>query len=160
MITGRSCMKSAVLVFLTLAVAATIAKAAETREIELTDGSVITGEVVSLSRGVYTVRSATLGTIKIEESKVRIIRSQGSTGNAGDNGGQVKSLQDKMMSDSEIINMVRSLQNDPDVQRILRDPEIMKAVQAGDISALMANPQFMKLLNKQAVQEIKNKITR
>lgn len=153
-------MKSVVLIFLALAVAATIAKAAETREIELTDGSVITGEVVSLSRGVYTVRSATLGTIKIEESKVRIIRSKGSTGNAGDNEGQVKSLQDKMMSDGEIINMVRSLQNDPDVQKILRDPEIMKAVQAGDISALMANPEFMKLLNKQAVQDIKNKITR
>jgi hypothetical protein len=150
-------MRSIILIFLALAAAAMVS-AAETREIELTDGSVISGEVVSLSGGVYTVRSATLGTVKIEESKVRIIRTKGSTGAAGDTRGQVKSLQDRMMSDSEIINAVRSLQNDPDFQKIFQDPEIMKAVQAGDIAALMSNPQFMKLLNKQAVQKIKNKI--
>ena len=33
----------------------------------------------------------------------------------------------------------------------------MKAVQNGDLVTLMANPQFMGLLNKQTLQEIKNK---
>jgi hypothetical protein len=153
-------MKSIFLIFLAISAAVAIANAAETREIELTDGSVITGEVVSLSRGVYTVRSATLGTVRIEESKVRTIRSKSSTSTTGDTGSRVKALQDKMMSDSEIIDMIRSLQNDPDVQKILRDPEIMKAVQTGDISTLMANPQFMKLLNNQAVQKIRNRIAK
>jgi hypothetical protein len=146
-----------ILVILALA-AATVVNAAETREIELTDGSVITGEVVSLSDGIYTVRSATLGTLRIEESKVRVIRLQGSAAQ-NDAGSQAKSIQDKMLGDIEIMDTIRALQNDPDLQKILQDPEIMEAVQTGDIDALMRNPAFMKLLNKQAVQDINKKLS-
>ena len=154
----RGFIVAVILVCLALAVTAAKANAAETRDIELTDGSVITGEVVSLSGGIFTIRSATLGTLRIEASKVRIIRLQGSAA-PGDAGGQVKSLEDKMLGDSEIMETIRSLQNDPDLQQILQDPEIMKAVQTGDFSALMSNPKFMKLLNNQAVQDINKKLT-
>lgn len=148
---------SVILVF--LALAATVANAAETREIELADGSVITGEVVSLSGGIYTVRSATLGTLRIEASKVRVIRLPGPAA-PSDAGGQVKSLEDKMLGDSEIMDVLRALQNDPDFQKVLQDPEIMKAVQTGDIASLMRNPELLKLLNKQSVQDINKKLTR
>ena len=57
-------MKSLILMFLTLAIAAGMVTAAEMREIELTDGTILTGEIVSLTGGVYTVRSATLGTVR------------------------------------------------------------------------------------------------
>ena len=148
-----------VLVFLALAAAATVVNAAETRDIELTDGSVITGEVVSLSGGIYTVRSATLGTLRIEASKIRVISLTGHAA-PSEARSQLKSLEDKMLGDSELMDSVRALQSDPDLQKILQDPEIMKAVQAGDISALMSNPEFMKLINKQAVQDINKKLTR
>ncbi len=65
-----------------------------------------------------------------------------------------------MLGNSEIMDALRALQNDPDLQKILQDPEIMKAVQTGDIAALMRNPEFMKLLNKQSVQDINKKLTR
>jgi len=152
------CVIAVILVILALA-AANVVNAAETREIELTDGSVITGEVVSLSGGIYTVRSATLGTLRIEASKVRVIRLQGSAAPRGV-GGQTKSLEDKMLGDSEIMDTIRALQNDPDFQMILQDPEIIKAVQTGDIDSVLRNPAFMKLLNKQAVQDINKKLTR
>jgi hypothetical protein len=139
--------------------AATNVNAAETREIELTDGSVITGEVVSLSGGVYTVRSAALGTLRIEASKIRVIRLRGSAA-PGEAGVQVKSLEDKMLGDSEIMDLIHALQSDPDLQKILQDPEIMKAVQTFDIDTLMRNPEFMKLLNKQSVQDINKKLNR
>ena len=154
----RSYIVAVILIILALS-AATMVNAAETREIELTDGSVITGEVVSLSGGIYTVRSATLGTLRIAASKIRVIRLQGYTA-PGNSGGQVKSLEDKMLGDSEIMDTIHALQNDPDLQKVLQDPEIMKAVQAGDIDALMRNPEFMKLLNKQPVQDINKKLTR
>jgi hypothetical protein len=146
--------------FLTLAISAGIATAAEMREIELTDGTIVTGEIVSLTGGVYTVRSATLGTLRIEESNIRTIRLKDSVGSSANTGGEVMSLQNKMMSDGEIMNMIQGLQNDPEFQEILQDPEIMKAVQAGDITTLVANPKFMRLLNNQAVKDIKNKTTR
>lgn len=114
----RGFIVSAMLVFLVFASAATLVNATETREIELADGSVITGEVVSLSGGFYTVRSAMLGTLRIEASKIRVIRSQGSA-TPSDAGGQVKSLEDKMLGDSEIMDAIGALQNDPDLQKII-----------------------------------------
>lgn len=138
---------------------APLVNAAEMRDIELTDGSVITGEVVSMSKGIYTVRSATLGTLRIEASKVRVIRSRDS-GAPGDTEGRAKSLEDKMLADGDIMAAISALQNDPDFQKVLRDPEIMRAVQAGDIAALMKNPEFMKLLNNQTVQDINKRLAR
>jgi hypothetical protein len=133
------------------------APAAETREIEMSDGSVVTGEVLSLSKGIYTIKSDSLGTIKIDESKVRVIRPRGS-GTSQSSGGDVRSLQNKMMNDQEIMSMIQSLQNDPEFKKLLEDPDIMQAVSAGDISALMANPKFTKLLNNSTVQDIQKKV--
>lgn len=132
------------------------AAAGEIRVIELTDGSTITGEVSSLNNGVYVIKSESLGTIKLEESKIRAIHSQSSGTNAS-SVQDTRALQEKMLSDREIMGLIQSLQNDPDFKKILEDPEIMKAVNAGDVSALTANPKFMKLLENATVKEIQSK---
>ena len=61
------------------------------------------------------------------------------------------------MSDQEIMALIQSLRNDREFKKMLEDPEVMKAVNAGDVAALMANPQFMKLLNNSSVREIERK---
>ncbi len=132
------------------------AAAGEIRVIELTDGSMITGEVSSLNNGVYIIKSDSLGTIKLEESKIRAIRSKSSGTNAA-SVRETGALQGKMLSDKEIMGLIQSLQNDPDFKKALEDPEIMKAVNAGDVPALTANPKFMKLLDNATVKEIQNK---
>lgn len=140
------------------------AAAGELREIELKDGSVITGDVLSLSNGIYTIKSDSLGAIKLEESRIRAIRikppvsSAPPAGAATGTAGEVRSLQEKMMSDKEIMGMIQSLQNDPDFKKLLEDPEVMRAVNDGDVAALMANPQFVKLLNNSTVQNIQKKV--
>ena len=138
------------------------ARAGELREIELKDGSIITGEVVSLNNGIYTIKSGTLGTLKVEESKVRVIRprslSQGPGAAQNNTNSDVQTLQSRMMSDQEIMGLIQSLQNDPDFKKLLEDPEIMKAVSTCDVAALAANPKFMKLLGNAAVQEIQKKV--
>jgi len=138
------------------------ARAGELREIELKDGSIITGEVVSLNNGIYTIKSGTLGTLKVEESKVRVIRprslSQGPGAAQNNTNSDMQTLQNRMMSDQEIMGLIQSLQNDPDFKKLLEDPEIMKAVSTCDVTALTANPKFMKLLGNPAVQEIQKKV--
>ncbi len=138
--------------------------AGEIREIELKDGSVLTGEVVSLANGIYTIKSGSLGTIKLEESKVRAIREKApaaapASGSAKtDTAGDVRAIQEKMMSDKEIMALIESLRDNAEFKKLLDDPAVMKAVQDGNIAALMANPGFLKLLDDPAVKEIEKKV--
>jgi len=138
------------------------AGAGEKREIELYDGSTITGEVLSLNSGVYTIKTDSLGTLKVEESKIRIIRpvsfGAATAPNKADTAGKAQVLQEKILTDTEAMSLILSLQNDPEFQKILEDPEIVRAVKAGDVAALTANPAFMKLLKNANVQEIQKKI--
>lgn len=71
---------------------------------------------------------------------------------------EVESLQEMMKNNPEIMEMIQSLQNDPEFQKALQDPSILNAVNSGDIAALMSNPQFMKLLENSTVQKIEKKV--
>ena len=139
-------------------------RAGEVWTVELRDGSTVTGDVLSLTNGKYTIRSDSLGTVQVEESKVLAIRpvaapAAATSGATPDNtAGHIKILQDKMMNDKEVMSKIQSLQNDPDFLKIMEDPEIMKAVNSGDISALMANPQFLRLMNNSTVRDIEQKV--
>ena len=142
------------------------AGAGEIGEVELIDGSVICGEIVSSEGGIYTLKTSTLGTVKIETSNIRTIRfkpsvkaerkEQKPTNTSTE--AQVKALQHLIMGDQELVRMILSLLNDPEVQGILEDPSTIQAVNAGDIGSLTANPKFMKLLENPTIQDITKKM--
>ena len=71
---------------------------------------------------------------------------------------QVQELQQKMLTDEQTMALILSLQNDPEMQALLKDPALLEAVQAGDLSALTANPRFMKLLDNAKVKEIQKRV--
>ena len=133
--------------------------AAEIKEVELIDGSVITGEVLSLSSGVYTIRTGSLGTLLIDDAKVRAIRPQSSS-SSSPRAGDVKTIQDKMLSNAEVMGLIASLKDDPQFKKALEDPEILNAVSSGDIASLMANPKFLELLHNPTVQDIQQKVAK
>ena len=130
------------------------ASAGEVREIQLNDGSVIYGEILSLRNDVLTLKTETLGVVTLDASKIRTIRMKPETETADD---QFQELRQSMMSDPEILNMIFSLQNDPEIQAILKDPELMKSLSSGDIGALISNPAIIKLLNNPKIQDIGKK---
>lgn len=153
-------------IFILLGMLSAGAYAGEFREIKLVDGSAIYGQVVSFNNGVYTIKSNSLGTIKIEESDIQQIRVKPRDANKGEHAAasnpainaEVQILHTLMENDQEIMNKISSLQNDPDFQEIMRDPAIINALNSGNIAALISNPKFMRLLNNETVQEIQKKL--
>ena len=152
-------VRSFLLSLLMTGVLATGSAAAEIKEVELIDGSVITGEVLSLSSGVYTIRTGSLGTLTIDDTKVRAIRPQSSS-SPSPRAGDVKTLQDTMLSNTEVMGLITSLKDDPQFTKALEDPEVLNAVSSGDIASLMANPRFLELLHNPTVQEIQHKVAK
>jgi hypothetical protein len=162
--------------------------AAELREIELRDGSVLRGEIVSLENGTYTIRSDSLGEMRISASDVRVIRfappdrlpaPESATAaqrehpesddinqpvedlqHSGDLHRQLDDVQRSLATDDSIMQIITSLHDDPDVQSVLSDPKVMQAMQTGDLPALMANPKLMELLANPKIQEIQRRSAR
>ena len=137
--------------------------------IELSDGSRITGEVISFDGNTWIIQSKSMGQLKIESSKVRSIRTQEASGRnqpvSPSSGYQVaqediQAMQQSIMANQAILNMIMNLQNDPEIQAILKDPVIMHAVESGDVNALIANPKFMRLLEKAEIKAITNEATK
>ncbi len=129
--------------------------AGEGQEIELNDGSVIFGEIVTLEEDIYTIKSIDLGMVRVERSKIRTIRPRSNTETTGE---QLKALELRMMKDDEILTLLLTIESDPAFKEIMEDSEIMKRVLSGDIPGLMSNPKFLKLLDNPTIQEIRSKI--
>lgn len=139
---------------------------ADNKTIRLNDGSEIRGDVVSLVGGVYTIRSRSLGILKLSASEiisiqdVKVAPQVPDAGSAQPEAGgaAVEQLTARMMSDTGILTTILSLQNDPDMQAILNDPEIMRAVQSFDLDALGDNPKIKRLMNSTKMREIQKRI--
>lgn len=158
---GYSASMLRVVILPLLLLTAAAASAGEFRRIELTDGSVLAGEVLSYQNGTYQVRTHALGTISIEDSRIRSIGTPGNaspTANPTPAVGQIRSLQEQMQSDEQVMDIIRSLKDDPAFRQVLEDPAVLKAIEAGDLSTLMTNPKFMQLMNNPKTLEIKNKV--
>jgi hypothetical protein len=143
--------------------------AGEISVIELSDGSRITGEVISFDGNTWIIHSESMGRLKIESSKVRSIRArdnavqnQAGSPTSGYQVGkdEIRAMQQSIMANQEILKMIMNLQDDPEIQAILNDPEIMNAVNAGDINALITNPKFMRLLEKADIKAITQEATK
>jgi small nuclear ribonucleoprotein (snRNP)-like protein len=143
--------------------------AGEISVIELSDGSRITGEVVSFDGSTWIIKSESMGQLKIESSKVRSIRSQGAnrqnlpaetTSGYQVSKEDIQAMQQSIMANQEILGMIMNLHDDPEIQAILKDPDIMNAVNAGNISALLANPKFLRLLEKAEIKAITGEIAK
>ncbi len=143
--------------------------AGQLSEIILVDGSTIYGEVISLNNGIYKIKTQSLGTIEIKESKIRLVQKrtgsvvkapvQGGTDNASVTS-NILELQKQMMGNEDIMKMIMSLQNDPEIQKLMSDPAFMNSVNSGDINAIMNDPRLQNILNNPTVKEIHKKVVK
>jgi hypothetical protein len=105
------------------------------------------------------------GTIHFSESPGEVpadYRKSAESLHQADNSGSVPPMVDglkkQMINDEGIMTLIRSIQNDPEMQALLRDPATIGAIQAGDFGSLANNPVFLKLLNNPRVREIEKRM--
>ena len=130
----------------------------------LIDGTVIQGDVKSLQDGVYTIETASVGTLHVRAQDVRSIDEGGKS--AGTPGAQqparesspgvdaLDAAKSQIVADPKLLATVLALQNDPEVLAVLADPEVAKAIAAGDYNALMSNAKMVALMQNPKVREI------
>lgn len=138
-----------------------VVHAGEVREIVLVDNSVIVGELVSLEKGIYKIKTKSLGILEVEEEKIKRIGSKSDlmAGQVTKSGQQeILAMQQRMITNGSVMQQILNLENDPDFQEILQDEAVMQAINSGDLNALMTNPKVMKLMQKSSVQEIKTNL--
>jgi len=130
----------------------------------LQDGSVIHGEIESLQRDVYTVKTDALGTVRVRKQDIRTIdhsavpavRSSAESSSNSSLIGQaeVQALQSRMLQNPNLLSMIQALQSDPEVQAVLADPEIISAMASGDYAALMIHPKIVALSGNTKLREL------
>jgi len=136
--------------------------------VELKDGSVLTGDLVGYSGGIYTLRSPTLGEVRLEESKVVSVRPGAPADPAGvdaagglgglrlppDLAGQVQATQQRLIADPAVFGMIMALQNDPAIRAVLSDPAFLSLITSDHLQAIQGSPGFQELLQHPVLRAI------
>ena len=133
--------------------------------IELKDGSRIEGEVQSIENGVYTVLSPSIGTVHVAQSNIMRIVYSGDASNAAGPSGKsstrdealtrdIQQVQTRLAQDAAAMQSIMSLQSDPQIQAILSDPAIIKAIQEGDFVSLLGNAKIQSLESNEHLQQL------
>jgi len=73
---------------------------------------------------------------------------------AGGANSAIDNMQNSLLSDPKSRDQVLSLGDDPQVQAILNDPATMRAIQSGNLDALMNDPKLRALLENPTVREL------
>ena len=130
----------------------------------LRDGTVIQGEVKSLQDGVYTIETASVGTLHVRAQDVRSIDEGGKSPSASGAGQPAKASSpgvaaldaatSQIVADPKLLATILALQDDPEVLAVLADPEVTKAIAAGDYDTLMRNAKIVALMQSPKVRAI------
>ena len=133
--------------------------------IELKDGSRIEGEIQSVENGVYTVLSPSIGTVHIAQSNIAQIVYSGDVSDAPPSPAKsparddtlardIQQLQASLAQDPATVQSIMSLQSDPQIQAVLSDPAIAKAIAEGDYTSLLGNPKIQSLQSNEHLQQL------
>ena len=151
-------MKMSIKACFTAASLGLAASALASPTIELKDGSRIEGDIQSIDNGVYTIRSASIGTVHVAQSNIVRIVYSGDVAKAAASPDKssahddaltrdMQQLQTALAKDPAAIQAITSLQSDPQIQAVLNDPAIAKAIQDGDYNSLLSNPKIQALVS-------------
>lgn len=153
------------ILFLNLFFLPVSACAQEPKLIQLRDGSTLTGNVVELNSGVYTIKTENLGVMKIKEEDIVSISNkrfadaqalQAAPVQAGtpapsltksNLNSQVQLMQQNILSDPAMMADLQELVSDPEIVQILTDETFMSTIMNLDMEAIEKDPKYQKLMH-------------
>ena len=157
-----------------LAMAAVCAFGAEISDITLDDGSVLRAEVVSLQGGKYTLRSSSLGEIKLDASRVSQIsrhkdgQSPASAapglsesaplGSPEEIKARVEAGEIQALNDPAAMQEAELMASSPEFKKLLEDPEAVAALKSGDTATLQKKPAFQAIMKDPRLQGAAEKL--
>ena len=151
---------------LSLALVCSSSAAAELATIELTDGSTLQGELLSMQAGSYEIKTESLGVLKIRQDDVAMLRyksasstSASGADNVNPNAAALAGLQQQLIGNPETLSLIMGLGNDPAIQAIVADPEIKAAMARGDFATLMAHPKIQQMMRHPTVKKISGAVS-
>ena len=156
-------LKTCINIFLFLWVVSSASHAGVRSQVQLLDGTLIQAEIISFSKGIYKLRSKSLGVLSIPEEKIQSIHSNQSEdieplkkpGNeVSPTNLKVQGLKNKLTSDPKTMEMLINLQDDPSMIGVLNDKDLMRAIQQGNLSTVIKNPKIQKLMKSKAVGDV------
>ncbi len=68
--------------------------------------------------------------------------------------GHLHGLQTKMMNDSQVMDLISALQNDPDIMVLISDPVFVQAINTRNVDVLVNDPRFTKLFSNPRINDI------
>ena len=133
--------------------------------IELKDGSRIQGEIQGIENGVYTVVSPSIGTVHVAQSSIARIVYSGDASSAAATSAkssahdetltrEIQQQTARLAQDPAAMQSIMSLQSDPQIQAILNDPAIVKAIQEGDFMSLLGNAKIQALESNEHLKQL------
>ena len=168
--------------------------AGQVQVITLKDQSVIKGEVLEMKNGTYSIKTATMGELKIAADQIVSMMNEGATplvaqpassntrpsvgglnireGNpkaprvmskpliapptpeapTSNAQGQVNERVQSMMMNGQFAEKVTGLSESKDLDSVMADPEVMRAIQNLDYEFLMNNPKMKQLMESGEVK--------
>jgi hypothetical protein len=139
--------------------------AGEMATIELTDGSTLKGELLSLKDGAYEIKTQSLGVLQIPQEDVAIVsyKTKGVTakrsGATSPDSTARADLQQQIVGNPETLSLIMGLGNDPTIQAVISDPEIKAAIARGDFEMLMAHPKIQQMMQHPTVRKITSSVS-
>ena len=140
--------------------------------VRLKDGSVVTGRVLSLAKGLYTVETSSMGIISVkQEDVVAIVAGSGAVpssleevwqsapATAGISSEAMQGYQQKIMSNPQVMQDLQALVNDPEIVAIVSDPELQAAIMKKDLSALQKSDKFRKFATHPTILKMVGEVT-
>jgi hypothetical protein len=144
----------------------------------LKDGTVLKGNLLSVSGDTYVIHTGNLGDVKVSAGDIQSISAGnvqpamgtgvgmpmvGGTGMAGMSAGainpaQVNAMASSMMADPQINSIVQEMASDPEMMALMQDPTFVQALMSMNTAQLQNDPRFQQLLANPKMQNLINTV--